>query len=52
MVVFYEVSTQSTRYEHMSLLSAGIPVGTAADVVSTTLPDILDRLDEPGRSSW
>ena len=44
-----EVSTQSTRYEHMSLLSAGIPVGRAADVVSTTLPDILDRLDEPGR---
>ncbi len=44
-----ELRTQHTRYDHLELLSAGIPIGRAADVVSTTLPGILDRLDEPGR---
>lgn len=44
-----EVHTQATHYGHMRLLTAGIPIGRAADVVSTTLPDILDRLDEPGQ---
>jgi Mrp family chromosome partitioning ATPase/capsular polysaccharide biosynthesis protein len=44
-----EVHPQSTRYDHLTVLSAGIPVGRAADVVSTTLPGVLDLLDEPGR---
>ena len=44
-----EVPTQGTRYEHLRLLSAGIPIGRPADVVSTTLPGVLDRLDEPGQ---
>ncbi len=44
-----DVQTQGTRYEHLKLLSAGIPIGRAADVVSTTLPKILDHLDEPGQ---
>jgi len=35
---------QATAYPHLALLSAGVPAGRAADVVSTTLPRAITEL--------
>lgn len=40
---------QATKYPHLRVLSAGVPVGRPADVVATTLPSALNAIDRPGR---
>lgn len=41
---------QSTRYSTLQVLTAGLPVGRAADVIGSTLPKVLDGLEMPGRT--
>lgn len=45
-----EVSLQETEHPRLQLLPAGIPVGRAADVVTTTLPNVLDILSDGTRT--
>jgi Mrp family chromosome partitioning ATPase len=41
---------QPTSYATLKVLTAGLPVGRAADVIGSTLPRVLDQLVIPGRT--
>ena len=45
-----EIALQPTSYETLKVLTAGLPVGRAADVIGSTLPKVLDDLAAPGRT--
>jgi Mrp family chromosome partitioning ATPase len=45
-----EISLQSTTYPTLKVLTAGLPVGRAADVIASTLPGVMDKLAAPGRT--
>ena len=40
---------QVTAHHNLRLVAAGVPVGRAADVVTSTLPQVIGSLAEPGR---
>lgn len=44
-----DIPLQLTSLAKLSVLSAGLPVGRAADVVGSTIPWIIKELDVPGR---
>jgi Mrp family chromosome partitioning ATPase len=41
---------QPTSYATLKVLTAGLPVGRAADVIGSTLPRVLEQLVIPGRT--
>ncbi len=45
-----DVTLQSTTYATLKVLTAGLPVGRAADVIGSTLPRVVDELVAPGRT--
>ena len=45
-----ELELQNTRHPSLKFLSAGIPAGRAADVIATTLPNVVQTLSEGGRT--
>ena len=45
-----EAVLQETEHPRLQVLPAGVPVGRAADVVSTTLPGVLDWLGDGSRT--
>jgi Mrp family chromosome partitioning ATPase len=45
-----DIVLQPTSYATLSVLTAGLPVGRAADVIAATLPRVLDDLVMPGRT--
>jgi Mrp family chromosome partitioning ATPase len=45
-----EITLQTTSYPTLQVLTAGLPVGRAADVIGATLPRVLDKLAVPGRT--
>lgn len=45
-----EILLEPTNYPTLSVLTAGLPVGRAADVIAATLPGIVDDLAAPGRT--
>ena len=44
------ISLQSTGYSSLEVLTAGLPVGRAADVIASTLPRVLNELATDGRT--
>ena len=44
------ISLQSTGYSSLEVLTAGLPVGRAADVIGSTLPRVLNELATDGRT--
>ena len=45
-----DIALQPTSYSTLSVLTAGLPVGRAADVIGSTLPRVIDELAAPGRT--
>jgi Mrp family chromosome partitioning ATPase len=45
-----DIALQPTSYATLKVLTAGLPVGRAADVIGSTLPGVLDDLATPGRT--
>jgi Mrp family chromosome partitioning ATPase/capsular polysaccharide biosynthesis protein len=45
-----DIVLQPTSYATLKVLTAGLPVGRAADVIGSTLPRVLDALEMPGRT--
>jgi Mrp family chromosome partitioning ATPase len=45
-----ELTLHRTTYTSLSVLTAGLPVGRAADVIGSTLPKVLDKLATKGRT--
>ncbi len=45
-----DIALQPTSYATLKVLTAGLPVGRAADVIGSTLPRVLDDLVMPGRT--
>ena len=45
-----EISLQSTGYSSLEVLTAGLPVGRAADVIGSTLPRVMNELASDGRT--
>ena len=45
-----EISLQSTGYSTLKVLTAGLPVGRAADVIGSTLPRVMSELAADGRT--
>jgi len=43
-----EILLEPTRYASLDVLTAGLPVGRAADVVGSTLPRVIEELQAPG----
>jgi polysaccharide biosynthesis transport protein len=45
-----DIVLQPTSYATLKVLTAGLPVGRAADVIGSTLPRVLDDLVMPART--